>query len=1126
MSAQTLNPHASAARLVLPDAPASETGVVKAWQQPVIMKTWLPAAPDPNPLFLEKRVYQGSSGEVYPLPVIDRIATEPCDHAWQAVHLENEYLRLMILPEIGGRIHVGLDKINNYDFFYRQNVIKPALVGLAGPWISGGVEFNWPQHHRPGTFLPVEVALERGQDGSVTAWCSDHDPLYRMKGMHGICLRPGCACMELKVRLFNRTWDTQTFLWWANAAVRVHEHYQSFFPGDVRYVADHARRAITEFPLSSGSYYGVPYGERALHGVPAEQSPPHFVPDSTYPPNDLSWYANIPVPTSYMVVCSNEDFFGGYDHAARAGMVHVADHHIAPGKKQWTWGNHEFGYAWDRSLTEDDGPYVELMAGVFTDNQPDFSFLAPGETKTFSQFWYPIREIGVPDIANPHAALRVACTKQQAEIHLLVTRALPQATVRLTVPDQKPALWTGSLQPEHAAVITLSLPCPGKPWVLMLESAGEILLRYAPSEGQVSAPPVAATEPPAPEEIVTADELYLTGLHLEQYRHATRSPEPYWCESLRRDSNDSRANNALGRRYLRRGEFAEAESYFRTAIARLTARNPNPHDGEPHYHLGMALLFQDRIDEAYDAFYKATWSAAWRAPAYHRLAEIDIRQGRLAAATDHLDRCLRADADNLNARNLRAAVLRRLGRPAEAETEFDAILALDPLDAWSRFQKTRTIPCAAGTRHDIAFDCVRAGLLEDAEQILARGAGAMELYTRAFIARMRGDAAASAALYSSAAAADPTWVFPAQLDEMRILEAAIAANPSDARAPYYLGNFLYGRRRHRDAIEQWEKAAELDPNFPTVWRNLGIAFYNVEHSPQKSREAFRRARATAPSDARILYEEDQLRKRLGDDPAKRLGDLEAHSALVALRDDLSVELASLYNHLGRPADALLLLTGRQFQPWEGGEGLVLGEYVRAQLLLGRSRLATGDVRGAITCFEAANHPPHSLNEARHLLANSSNIEYWLGEAWTAAGHPARAAQHWHRAERQRGDFQQMKVRTCSEMTYWSAMALRRLSREREAAALFTEILTFAQALDSETPKIDYFATSLPTMLLFDEDLGKRQHIVATFLRAQALLGLGRNDEGHTALTEVLNLDRSHAAARDLLATDAAREGPR
>jgi hypothetical protein len=135
--------------LSLPDAPLSEVEEVKAWEQSVEMLSYLPAAPDRNPMFFEKRVYQGSSGDVFPLPIIDHIAREPIMKSWKAIHIENAYVRLMILPEIGGRIHVGLDKVNGYDFFYRQNVIKPALVGLAGPWISGGVEFNWPQHHRP-----------------------------------------------------------------------------------------------------------------------------------------------------------------------------------------------------------------------------------------------------------------------------------------------------------------------------------------------------------------------------------------------------------------------------------------------------------------------------------------------------------------------------------------------------------------------------------------------------------------------------------------------------------------------------------------------------------------------------------------------------------------------------------------------------------------------------------------------------------------------------------------------------------------------------------------------------------------------------------------------------------------
>src|ERR1700729_2905798 len=268
MRAQKKSPNGAGSPpgLDLPRAPRCETGPVKAWKQAIAIPTYEPESADCNPMFLEKRVYQGSSGRVYPLPFIDRIATEAHDRLWQAVHVENEYLRLMILPEIGGRIHVGYDKTNGYDFFYRQNVIKPALVGLAGPWISGGVEFNWPQHHRPATFMPVEVSVERSDDGSITIWCSDHDPMARMKGMHGVCLHPGKALIELKVRLYNRTPYVQTFLWWANVAARVHEHYQSFFPRDVQYIADHAKRAISRFPESQGKYYGVDYRERARAG--------------------------------------------------------------------------------------------------------------------------------------------------------------------------------------------------------------------------------------------------------------------------------------------------------------------------------------------------------------------------------------------------------------------------------------------------------------------------------------------------------------------------------------------------------------------------------------------------------------------------------------------------------------------------------------------------------------------------------------------------------------------------------------------------------------------------------------------------------------------------------------------
>jgi len=1132
ISSQETSPNSvTAGKLQLPVAPSSEQGEVKAWREAVDMLTYLPAQPDKNPLFLEKRVYQGSSGRVYPLPVIDSIATKPEMRSWQAVHIENEFLRLMVMPEIGGRIHVGLDKRTGYDFFYRQNVIKPALVGLAGPWISGGVEFNWPQHHRPATFMPVEVSIERSDDGSITIWCSDHDPMARMKGMHGVCLHPSKAYVEVKVRLYNRTQDTQTFLWWANVATRVHEKYQSFFPHDVRFAADHAKRAVTEYPLSKGHYYGVDYGERARTGVPADERPSHFVPDGSYPANDLGWYANIPVPTSYMIVGSREDFFGGYDHAADTGTVAYANHYISPGKKQWTWGNHEFGYAWDRSLTDSDGPYIELMSGVYTDNQPDFSFLAPGETKTFSQFWYPVSAIGTPDLANLDGALRLETNSQGITVHLQVTSDRPASRVSLLRESIELAAWDADLLGQEPRHFHTAIDGNVDALEVRVSQGSHVFIRYAPAEIVPVEQPDVATEPPLPQDVTSSDELFLNGLHLEQYRHPTRAAEPYWLEALRRDPGDSRSNHALGRFYMRRGEFDIAEKYLRTAIARLTLRNPNPSDGEPYYNLGLTLRYQGRIDEAYDAFYKSTWNAAWRGPGYHRLAEIDCTRQEWTKALDHLDRSLLADGDNLNALNLKAVVLQRLNRSSEAAALITQMCSLDPLDEMSRFLESGHGPADAQRQIDMAFDWMRAGLLKEALLAVDEdvpdhfdGGATLRLYLRADILHQLGHRDESATTRQRASKADPSYVFPSRLEEMLLLERAIAENPADAHAHYYLGNLLYDRRRYDEAIAHWDRATELDPQFPTPWRNLGFARFNVKHDAEGAADAFARARALAPQDARIAYEQDQLWKRIGMPLEERLKNLLDHADLVEQRDDLSNELATLLNSTGQPERALDLLLSRSFGPWEGGEGQVLTQYVRSNLLMAQQALSDGKASTAVALLELAANPPQNLSEAKHLLMNLSMIDYWMGVALAATGDTARSIRALERAGNQKGDFQQMQVQSISETTYWTAMALRALGREREANDLFLAIDAYASKLESETPKIDYFATSLPAMLLFDEDLQERQNITARFLHAQAQLGLGNKKQAKHLLEAVLTKDRSHTGAIDLLATLATEEG--
>jgi tetratricopeptide (TPR) repeat protein len=1108
----------------------------------ITLPTYLPGAPDKNPMFLERRVYQGSSGRVYPLPFTDRIAEVPVDRAWTAVWIENEYLRALVLPEIGGRVHILQDKTNGYDLVYRQPVIKPALVGLAGPWISGGIEFNWPQHHRPATFLPLDFDIEEHPDGAKTIWCSDHDPMARMKGMHGVCLRPGRAYLELMARAYNRSPLSQTFLWWANVATQVHEAYQSFFPTDVYYVADHARRSTSEYPLCRGRYYGVDYGRRAQRGVPKDECPRQFIPPHCggaapldYAPNDLSFYANIPVPTSYMCMESKEDFFGGYDHRAAAGILHYADHHIAPGKKQWTWGNHEFGYAWDRNLTDPaaDGncpPYIELMAGVYTDNQPDFSFLHPGETKTWSQYWYPLREIGPVQQANLNASVSVRTSGRKLRVGVNVTREHAQALVTVSLGARRCGQWRRDLSPARPLSEWVTLPKGAALTdinVRVCSQTGEQLLSYRPKERTQRTVPPPATEPPLPKEISSADELYVTGLHLEQYRHATRSPVAYWQEALRRDPLDARCNNALGLWRLRRGEFTTAEVHFRNAIRRLTRRNANPFDGEPFYNLGLCLRYLGRDGEAYTAFSKAAWNQAWKSASHHALAEIDCTRQAWTHARDHLNRALDLDADNLRVRNLKVIVLRTLGENVSAESLLRETRQLDRLDCWARHLGGQRLSCDLQVRLDIAHDYARAGCWAAAAKVLAEGEapkrelpdqswGAQPMidYTLGWIEQHRGNTAAALRHFNRAATLAPDYCFPARLEEIAILHAAMRANPADARAPYYLGNLLYDRRRHDEPIQLWERSARLDPRFPTVWRNLGIGYFNVLAKTGKARAAYNRALHAAPEDARLLYERDQLWKRLRVKPDIRLRELHRHERLVQTRDDLSVEFCALLNQTGQHRKAADFLARRKFQPWEGGEGGPLGQHVRAQLALGRQALSRGAPEVALAHFQSALSAPFNLGEAKHILANQSDFQYWLGCAYDALEQPAEARRQWRVAAMFRGDFQEMSVRAFSEMTYYSARAWQRLGQTTKAGRLFRELLLYAVELEQAPAKIDYFATSLPTMLLFEDDLSFRQKTSALFLQAQARLGLGQRAKARALLRTVLRRDPNHPLAAD------------
>ena len=1064
--------------------------------EPRVIPTYPVSQPEKNPVFFEKRVYQGSNGKVYPVPFIDKVYDEPVPVSYQSALLENDYVRLVMLPEIGGRIFLGQDKTNaDYDFFYRQDVIKPALVGLAGPWISGGVEFNWPQHHRPGTFMPADLHVEEESSGARTVWLSEHDPINRLKGMHGIRIRPDSAVVELRVRLFNRTPFTQTFLWWANVAAKVHDKYQSFFPPDVHYVADHAVRAQSSFPKAENEYYGVDYASRS--GA-----------------NDLSWYKNIPVPTSYMVCETQFDFFGGYDHDARGGFVHVANRHISPGKKQWTWGNHEFGWAWDRELTDDNGPYVELMAGVYTDNQPDFSYLMPYETKTFSQFWWPYKDIGPVQNATEDAAVRLTLNEDRLlDLGAVVSRNIEGARIVLrdgdtVLIDQRVDMspdtpWQSrALRFQGDSLRTLELA--------VSTADGRVLCDYRPVDvAEMKRNRVVATEPPLPEAMETIEELYLTAEHLEQYRHPTRYPEPYWEEGLRRDPLDSRTNIAMGRRKLTQGCLDEAAACFEKAIQRLTRRHPNPCTGEAHYYLGVVRRFQGRESEAYAAFYKATWNYAWRAAAYYELAMLDCRKARFDQALEHCEAALDTNRQNNKARVLTAIVMRKLGR--DASTVLSDLLAMDPLDHWARYEsgdvggfleKSRN---DAQTVLDIAYDYADAGFYREAAEVLKLHhenevtpvavpnpleRSQLTQYALAWLEDCQERGTGTQTL-KQARAMSPDYLFPSRMHDQLVLQWALAQDGEDRNAAYGLGNYLFNHRRHEEAIAAWEKAQAADPLFAGTCRNLGIAYWNVRRDDESARAAYLRALESDPADARVFYEYDQLRKKMGDPLQERLATLRSRLDLVDQRDDCSVELASLYNETDQPDKALEVLRRRRFHPWEGGEGQVLRQYTSARLLLGRAALEKGQADVALEHFRLAMEIPENLGEAYHLLQAKADVNYWTGRALRDLGREAEAKACFEESAAEAGDFQAMAVTEHSELSYFRGLSLVELGRDNDARALFESLYAFAEKEMESKAEIDYFATSLPLLVVFEDDLDEVKNRRAAHLLKLAKEGLSK-----------------------------------
>ncbi|MBW7455117.1 tetratricopeptide repeat protein, partial [Paenibacillus sepulcri] len=421
----------------------------------------------------------------------------------------------------------------------------------------------------------------------------------------------------------------------------------------------------------------------------------------------------------------------------------------------------------------------------------------------------------------------------------------------------------------------------------------------------------------------------------------------------------------------------------------------------------------------------------------------------------------------------------------------------------------------------LAADYAGCGLYEEAADVLhgalpdqAGDVYPMLHYTLGYLYGKLGRQDDSAKQLRAGQAATSAYCFPNSLLDMQVLEYALGQNPGDARAHYYLGNLLYDKKRHQEAIRHWEASTELDSSFPTSHRNLALAYFNKQNDPGKARTCLELAYAADQSDARVLYELDQLYKKLGISAQQRLEHLSSHPDQVRMRDDLFVEYVTLHNTVLRHEEAIGLLNSRKFHPWEGGEGKVTGQYVLAHVELGKKLLAEQAYKEAEKVLLRALVYPDNLGEGKLAGAQENNIYYYLGCALEADGRNEEAKKAFRLASQ--GIDEPAGAMFYNDQPpdtiFYQGLAWSRLQGDKEAASRFNKLIDYGETHLFDKVKLDYFAVSLPDFLVFDDDLNRRNEIHCRYMIGLGHLGLGRLAESQAQLEEVLRLEPNHQGA--------------
>ncbi len=1016
---------------------------VKLTEENWVIPTYPVLTPDKNPVFFKNEVYQGASKYIYPYALNDRFSNEKEDRAWKALILENEYIKLCVTPEIGGKLYYGTDKTNGYHFIYKNSVIKPAHIGMTGAWVSGGIEWCVIHHHRASTMLPVDYELADNTDGSKTIWIGETEPRHRMRWTIGITAFPGKSYYMAEVKIHNPTPYTHTFLYWANVAAHTNKDYQVIFPPSVNQVTYHAKNSFSNWPVSTEVYNK----EDFTKGV------------------DLSWWKNSEHQNSYFAYDLKEDFMGGYDHGKETGTVHIGDHHVVKGAKLWEWGSGELGQATEGLLTENDGPYVEIMVGAFSDNQPDYSWIRPYEVKTFKQYWYPVKDIQGFKNANLNGAVNLE-DKGDNTVFLgyYSTQKISRAKIILKRKNRVIFEKTVEISPETAFTSSVHIEGSFDLTELYTEMVnlenGEVLVSYQPLEKKAAGKlPEEVRKPALPKDISTVEELYLAGSRILQFYNPTLNAMDYFGEALKRDPDDIRTNVAVGNMHLKNGEYTLARSYFGTAIKRLTKDYTRPSDCEALYLQGITLKALGLFDEAVDTLYRATWDYAFHSAAYLQLAQISCLKGDLQKALEQVNQSLTTNALNNSAVCLKASIQRILGDLEGAAATIAGISEKDPLD-FRAGNEMYLLAKASGNSPEseellvslnrkmrdldqnyleLAIGYLNDGLYSESEDILRRfkGKNQMISYYLGYLSDHNENRPEAERYFKEASAQPVDYGFPFRLEDVKVLNMASEYLPDDAKPFYYLGNLLYDKQPQK-AIDNWELAVKLDPGLAIAWRNLGWGYFYHSQDIPKAINAYEEAFALKKDEPVYYTELDVLYEKMNVPIEKRARLFESRHEIVKQRDDALVREIMVLNLSGQPEKSVEYLGESNFH-FREGSSRVRDITVDAHLLLGKQYFAGQKYDKALEQFLQA------LGDSR-----SAQICYFIGAAFEALGDQSKADKNYNLSTEEvlKGD---------NYTRYYQGLSYLKVGNKNKANEYFNALIEEGKKVIDQGSEVDFFA---------------------------------------------------------------------